>query len=518
MFHGNVSRQSAAEMFHENVSRSLPGFQEMTKMAEKTLYTQLLDYCKTDAYPFHMPGHKRRLGSMADPFSFDITEIEGFDNLHHAEGILKEAQERAADLYHAKEAFYLVNGSTAGILAAVSAALSGERAAFRGGHAQTGKKQEPVILCARNVHKAACHALYLNRARPVWLFPDMQGEINGKVQPAQVRRALEQYPDARAVFITSPTYDGIVSDIRALAQIAHEAGIPLIVDQAHGAHFGLHPDLPESAVTQGADLVITSLHKTLPSLTQTGLLLLGGNLISPEKLRRFLAIYQTSSPSYVLMAGMDACVGMMKRDAERIFGDLLANISRFRERVCALKYISLLQTDDPTRLLVSAGDRLSGAAICGILRKRFHIEAEMELPGYVLCLCGAGDDADGFERLCRALVWIDAWIDAQIPDEKSRMNPVVLQKRMAEAFTAEPEQVVPLYEAWDADAQPVPLHACAGRISGEFAYLYPPGMPLTIPGERIKPETAVLLAQAGQAGYGISGMADLSGKTIRVLR
>lgn len=501
-------------------------------MTERTLYDELRAYCATDAYPFHMPGHKRRLGSMADPFSFDITEIDGFDNLHHAEGILKEAQERAAALYGAKEAFYLVNGSTAGILAGVSAVLAGN-----GGPGG----EDPVILCARNVHKAVCHALYLNRARPIWLFPEVRGELSGKVDPEQVEKALELHPEARAVLVTSPTYDGIVSDIEALAKTAHSRGIPLIVDQAHGAHFGLHPALPQNAVRLGADIVITSLHKTLPALTQSALFLLGTDRVPAGKIRRFLAVYQTSSPSYVLMAGMDECIDMMKRDGEKIFGELLGQIRRFRERVRDLAYISLLPSDDPTRILVSAGGRLSGSAICGILREQFHIEAEMELPGYVLCLCGAGDDAAGLEKLYQAL----ARIDSQIAEGKAEQwmtsggwsadgryfseadaygqaaggpDPALLQRQIAEVFATEPERAATLHEAWDAACEPVPIGLCAGRVSGEFAYLYPPGVPLVIPGERIRPETAELLQAAGRSGYTVSGMEDLSGRQIRVLK
>ena len=503
-------------------------------MKDQTIYEKLKTYCAGDSYPFHMPGHKRRLGGMGDPFTIDITEIDGFDNLHHPEGILKDAQERAAALYGAGEAFYLVNGSTAGILAAAAAALSGGKAT-KGSTKGSPDESGPEILCARNVHKAVCHALYLNRARPVWLYPEMDGLLGeygicGRISPEQVRRALQEHPGAKAVLITSPTYDGVVSDVGAIAETAHAAGIPLIVDQAHGAHFGLHPQLPENAISLGADLVITSLHKTLPSLTQTGLLLLSGNLISPGTLRRFLAVYQTSSPSYVLMAGMDECVKMMNERGKDIYDQVLSCIRDFREEMKALHTIRLLPTDDPTRILISGGERLSGRAICDILREQFHIEAEMELPGYVLCLAGAGDDAEGFRRLGEALVQIDAAIDAAAGDTGDmqgtrRLQPEAesaeaqrLQAQMAKIFSSAPVSELPIHTAWDAGTQSVPLEESAGRISADFAYLYPPGMPLVIPGERIPPESAGLLARAEKAGFGISGMEDLTGKRIRVVR
>ena len=225
------------------------------------LYDELVRYCGSDAYPFHMPGHKRRLGQLNDPFSFDITEIDGFDNLHHAEGILLEAEKRAARLYGAEETHFLVNGSTAGILSAIGAVTTA------GGH----------LLMMRASHKAAYHAVaaggltahYLSglcggsapHIRLVGGFgkrTSSDGAEPGRSQadglteldcgqpadPAEVERALAEDPRIQAVYITSPTYDGIVSDVRAIAEIAHRHGIPLIVDEAHGAHFGMHEIFP----------------------------------------------------------------------------------------------------------------------------------------------------------------------------------------------------------------------------------------------------------------------------------
>ena len=255
------------------------------------LYDRLLQYQSSEMYPFHMPGHKRRKDDFANPFFIDITEIEGFDNLHHAEGILKDAQDRAAALYHSEETYFLVNGSTCGILAAVSACTA------RGGK----------ILMARNCHKAAYHAAYLRGLDIEYLYPEKEDifGINGGIHEDIVEKALEEFQDIQAVMITSPTYDGVVSNVEKIAQIVHRKGIPLIVDEAHGAHFGFHEYFPKSSVEMGADLVIHSLHKTLPSLTQTALLHVNGNRVDRECLRKFLDIYQTSSPSYVFMAGMD---------------------------------------------------------------------------------------------------------------------------------------------------------------------------------------------------------------------
>ena len=223
---------------------------------------------QSDIYPFHMPGHKRAFLPFANPYAIDITEIEGFDNLHHATGILQEAQQKAADLYGAQKTYYLVNGSTCGLLAAISAAVP------RGGK----------ILVARNCHKAVYHAMYLRQLVPVYLYPeDTAYGIQGQVTPQMVQKQLKQTPDIRAVVITSPTYDGVVSDIQSIADIVHAYGIPLIVDEAHGAHFGFSPEFPENATRLGADAVIMSVHKTLPAFTQTALLHLCSDRIAEKK-------------------------------------------------------------------------------------------------------------------------------------------------------------------------------------------------------------------------------------------
>ncbi|MCC8017096.1 MAG: aminotransferase class V-fold PLP-dependent enzyme, partial [Lachnospiraceae bacterium] len=268
-------------------------------LRENYLDEALIEYGRSDYYPFHMPGHKRqRLGDFL-PEEIDITEIEGFDNLHHAEGILREGQERLARLFGADESFYLVNGSTAGILAAVCGCIrKGDR-----------------ILIGRNCHKAVYHAAYLMEAKAEYLYPEPTDfGIQGSIAPGQVEKMLAERKDVRAVVITSPTYDGVVSDIRAIAEIVHGYGIPLIVDEAHGAHFGFSEGFPQKAIALGADLCVESLHKTLPSYTQSAVLHMmrgdnppafGANAavekadlrFEARRVRLYLGILQSSSPS-----------------------------------------------------------------------------------------------------------------------------------------------------------------------------------------------------------------------------
>ena len=369
------------------------------------LLQQLEQYGSSDYYPLHMPGHKRHISHFGDPFAIDITEIDGFDNLHHAQGILLEAQKRAAQLYGAEESFYLVNGSTCGILAAVSAAT----------------QRGDTVLMARNCHKAVYHAVFLNGLHAEYLYPeaDMERGINGSILPEQVRRALEGQEAQRisAVVITSPTYDGVVSDIRRIAAEVHRAGAVLIVDEAHGAHFPMHEYFPETSLACGADLVINSLHKTMPALTQSALLHVQGSRIDRERLRQYLGIYQTSSPSYVLMAAMDRCVGLMQDRGEALFAVFTERLEKMRLELGKMKRLYLVTGKeselsafdyDRSKVLISTERCVySGRELAEILRDEYHLEVEMDAPEYVTAIMTVSDTQEGFDRLTRALLEVD---------------------------------------------------------------------------------------------------------------
>ena len=524
------------------------------------LYDELVRYCGSDAYPFHMPGHKRRLGQLNDPFSFDITEIDGFDNLHHAEGILLEAEKRAARLYGAEETHFLVNGSTAGILSAIGAVTTA------GGH----------LLMMRASHKAAYHAVaaggltahYLSglcggsapHIRLVGGFgkrTSSDGAEPGRSQadglteldcgqpadPAEVERALAEDPRIQAVYITSPTYDGIVSDVRAIAEIAHRHGIPLIVDEAHGAHFGMHEIFPESSVKLGADLVIHSVHKTLPSLTQTALIHAQGKLVSRRRLREMLDIYQTSSPSYVLMASIDQCIRMLESQGKELFDRLAENLRWFYTAVADLSSISCIVTDDPSKILLRPAGHEAGE-LYDALRQTWHLQPEMLSRSYVLMLSSIGDDEEGFRRLSEALHQIDrSWSTAGSPPtvgkatmpEGDRRKPVGIgEQEEQEALSAVtgpeasremagsadrpaehargsfPEAVMTIRKAQDSAQERVLFAEAAGRVSGEYLYLYPPGIPLITPGERIPNDLPVRVWDLMAAGYAVEGTDDYS--------
>jgi arginine/lysine/ornithine decarboxylase len=502
---------------------------------ERMLDIELKGYGESDIYPFHMPGHKRQPIDSVDPYRIDITEIDGFDNLHSPTGILKEAQERAAALYGAKRSYYLVNGSTCGILAAICAAV--------------GRRQK--VLVARNCHKAVYHALSLWELSADYLYPKAtRSGIAGQISPEDVKRMLAQEDSYSAVIITSPTYDGVVSDIAAIAKIAHAYDIPLIVDEAHGAHFGLSPHFPASAVSLGADLVIQSMHKTLPCYTQTALLHLCSHRISAIAVEKYLDIFETSSPSYILMAGMEKCIRLLTEEREPLFDAYWEKLSRFYQQTDSLRYLQVGRpTDfsgeeaysfDPSKILIFTGDSgMTGKELYDRLLREYHLQMEMVSRDYVLAMTSVMDTQEGFDRLAAALAAMDGELDerngsagslatAGKADERNgsaELHADVGQqdeKNCRQTCGAEPElnmgiadmiyvpqqQVCRISEAESAEEEAVSLSEAAGRTSTVYVYLYPPGIPILAPGERITEKTIADLFSCREMGLKVIGLAD----------
>ena len=465
-------------------------------------------------YPYHMPGHKRNAcGSLPkEMYLRDITEIDGFDNLHQPESILLDLQKEAAALYGAEESFYLVNGSTGGILSAVSAALS------QGGH----------LLMARNCHKSAYHAAYLRTLTISYLYPQVLKEydIFDAVSREQVQRALEREPDIGAVLIVSPTYEGRISPIREIAELVHAKGIPLIVDEAHGAHFGFHEYFPVSAVSLGADIVIQSFHKTLPAMTQTAVLHLCSDRVSEKLIRRFLGIYETSSPSYILMASIDACIDTMAAEGYEMFREFTKMLEQARKRLSQCRYICLADPEkdvngvfdyDRSKLIFSTvNSTLTGAQLYDILLERYHIQMEMETETYSLALAAVGDREEGFERLCQAIEEIDREEEQKV--KKLNLTGMEERKMDAKSMYCVLNQVISISEAMETESESCILEECIGRISAEFAYLYPPGIPLLTPGEQITGQFIRNIKIYTEEGLYLQGLEDYTNQSIRVVK
>lgn len=456
-------------------------------MNELSLTQRLEQYSQSGALPFHMPGHQRRpLHSPALPWALDITEIDGFDDLHDPEGVLAESMARAARLWGAEGSRYLVNGSTGGILAALHAALP------------RGAK----VLVARNCHKSVYHALELLDLSPIFLQPplDPAFRVAGSLTVEAVAAALDAHPGIRALVFPSPTYDGVLSDVAGLCRLCHSRGVAVLVDEAHGAHLGFSP-FPAGAVAAGADVVIQSFHKTLPSLTQTAILHWQGRLVDPDRLARSLGIFQTSSPSYPLLASMDGCVRLLEREKDTLFPGWANRLAAFDKKIKSLRRLRVLchvgdrAEDhpaffgfDPSKLVISTrGTGLTGPALMERLRRDFGLELEMAAVDSVTAMTGLGTTGESLDALAAALLFIDA--------ELFPAPAVPLP-----AIPSLPKRVLSAGEALERPAETLPLDRAAGRIAAEYLWAYPPGIPLLVPGEEVGADFAALCARYEAAG------------------
>ncbi len=425
----------------------------------------------------HMPGHKRNTADA--PFlsrlggELDVTEIDGFDDLHNPKGILHDSMERAANLWGSKHAIYLVNGSTCGILAGI----------------YSNTKRGGKVIMARNCHMSVYNAVELCELNPVFIMPriDASFGIYASLQPADVEAALEMNPDASLVVLTSPTYDGVISDIRAICEKAHARGVPVLVDEAHGAHLGFSPYFKGGSVEAGADIVIQSIHKTLSSLTQTAIAHLNGSIVNLKKFMRSLTIFETSSPSYLLLASIDGCVALLEGKGRELFRQWEENLHIFDERISSLGHLKVLmhgdcsfehhpeifEFDRSKILITSRKKTCSGVGLMKAFRMEHNIELEMASGQYALAMTGLGDTKEGIKRFARALCRLDQTCNRS--DSKPPFTPIpVIPKRR-----------LPLSEAVVADAEYVDAKKAEGRISTEYVWAYPPGVPLIIPGEEI---------------------------------
>jgi len=482
------------------------------KQAER-LYTKLIEYGHSDVYPYHMPGHKRTAEGAGleyaceeihneDPLasirSIDITEIEGFDNLHHAEGILKDAQEYAARAYGARQSFYLVGGSTTGILTAVSALLP------RNGH----------ILIARNCHKSVYHAIFLRGLRVSYLQPEYEEDfmVPLPITAESVRQALAKEPDIQAVLITSPTYEGLVADVEEIAKVVHEAGIPLIVDEAHGAHFGFAKELPVSSVPF-ADVVVHSTHKTTRALTQTALLHVCSERVDEAEIQRYLDIYMTSSPSYILMASIEEAIRELSEKGQQMYTDYIRGRRTFLDMAASLKHFEILKTpgicQDPCKFVIGYKDKaLSGQVLYDILLKRFHLQMELCQGKHVLAIMTPHDGEAGFIRFLCALRELDKEGEQKTDQAsflESDREPTMSLPHKKELPSKLPIQKMSLEEAWRKGRR-VLLSDSIGQVCSEFVYQYPPGVPIMVPGEVWDEAQIAYIRDILDKGYEVLGL------------
>lgn len=434
------------------------------------LYDKLKNYSKSGIYPFHMPGHKRTdiTEEGIIPYNIDITEIHDFDNLHSPNGVIDEIQKKAAKLYNAKNAFILINGSTGGILSAIRSMTN----------------QGDKILMARNCHKSVYNSAELFNLNVDYIFPDTDSRYNilTSVSPYDIEDKLTKHNDEiRLVIITSPTYEGVVSDIKSISEICHKHGAKLLVDEAHGAHFPFSDSFPDEALNCGADAAVLSLHKTLPSLTQTALLITNDSELS-EILAENLAVFETSSPSYILMSSIEKCLDFCENSKDK-FKEYCCNLKMVREKLKNLKYLKIYDKSDTDfdydigKIVISTTNaNISGTKLAEILRNNYQIETEMTYSDYVIAMTSVCDTEKAFDMLSDALISIDSELSKGADTERVPLKNLYTGKN----FNA--------CELYKFNKETIPFQNSEFRTSAEYIWAYPPGIPLIVPGEIISKE------------------------------
>ena len=483
-----------------------------------TLISRLKENRDSNIYPFHMPGHKRMPVDdelLSEICGIDITEIKGFDDLHNPGGIIKEAEERTRKLFAADETHYLVNGSTCGILAAVCGSVS----------------SGDDIIIASNCHRSVYNAAMLSGATLHEITPEYESyfETFGGVEADAVDEALSQvYGGGRvAVVITSPTYEGITSDVAAISDVCRKRGAILIVDAAHGAHFGLSPYFPQSAVAAGADVVVTSVHKTLPAMTQTALIHINEHCASKERIRRMLPVFMTSSPSYVLMASIDSMTKLLKEKKTELFSEYSKRLEDLYKTAEGFECLSLLKKEkltakgsadhDKGKIVIrDLTGKLTGPALYDTLFDTYGICAEMATATHVVLMTSVADTEEGFARLADALTKIESGLCSSTIIPKSRkilkklydrfIGKKVVTQMMGNMQKSYDNNI--MKTVFEDDTETIPVELAEGRTAKDFVSVYPPGIPVTVPGRVISAQAVDTLLEAKKEGLTITGLTD----------
>lgn len=447
-------------------------------------------YLGTEPLPMHMPGHKRNTDVISDIFSRDITEISGFDNLHSPSGLLKDLEDAAAALWHKENAYCSVGGATAMILAAVCASAISNPGSD--------------VLVAMNCHLSVWNALALAGSSVVPLMPsfDPQFPFSGPVTPAEIENILVRNPKIKTVIITSPTYEGVMSDTEQIYKITKRYDACLITDCAHGAHLGLDDAFfgPDAF----GDIVIKSLHKTLNAPTQTAVMLTDKDCPVPAGvIMNFIDIFETTSPSYVLLGGISKCIASINKNTD-IMKPWENGIRYAEDALSELRNYKLWKAPCRERSkLVILGD---GIKLATNLRCDYNVECEAAFATHIIAMTGIGDTEDSIKRFCDAVIRLDELQDNYEDVSEKKFSPRPQPKFLTTVRDA-------CLRGMTADEKP--LEESCGLIAGEFLFAYPPGVPLLIPGEMITDQTIKFAKNAGSALY-MNGRRSFDGK-IKVL-
>ncbi|MFZ5354222.1 MAG: aminotransferase class I/II-fold pyridoxal phosphate-dependent enzyme [Bacillota bacterium] len=476
----------------------------------------LLDYYEEGVVPFHMPGHKK--GNLYSKIGFDlfdtsmltldVTEIPGIDNLHCPEDAIKEAQRLAAKAFGADYTFFLVNGTTCGIYSMIMAATN------------PGDK----IIVPRNCHKSVAGAVILGRLKPVYINPSIDSKLRAAmgITPQEIEAIIMQHPDAKTVVITNPTFYGACSDIEGIAKAVHKHNMLLLVDEAHGAHFKFHSRLPVSAMKAGADAAAQSTHKTLAAMTQASMLHVKSERIDIDKLKFFLQLNQTTSPSHIMLATLDITRYIMEETGKELLDASISSSNWARDEINCIKGVYCLGRDrigkygiydiDDTRLTINFSNLgVGGTEIEHLLRKSFKIQVEMSDLYNIVAIASIGDDAKSYEKLVYALSMLAAKAKHSEDLNDSFSNRLYL-KEIA------PVQAMLPWEAVYGEKEYISIENSIGRICGEMLIPYPPGIPVIMPGELITEEVLDYIAECMDKGIKINGPSDATLEKIAVIK
>ena len=477
--------------------------------AQAPLFEKLVENSKQNLVSFHVPGHKWGRGidaAAAEYFEqllkLDATEISGLDDLHHAQGIIQEAQQLAAQCFGAEESFFLVNGSTVGNLAMILSTC----------------QKGDLLIVQRDMHKSVLHGLMLAEARAVFVSPsiDPVSGLSMGVSLSDMKEALQTYPQAKGVCITNPSYYGLGTNITSLAEIVHQSNKVLLVDEAHGAHFGFHGETPPSALSCGADMVVQSTHKMLTAMTMGAMLHVQGQRINREAVRKWLAVLQSSSPSYPIMASLDLARKWICAHSKDSMGDTIYRIRQFIEAVEKDMHFEVLKVkdrvntcyQDPFKVIIKEKYGLfSGYRLQQELESRGCM-IEMADPVHVLIVFSVGTIQEDLDRLYEALNDIFRQNQGR-KQEKSPLTAngvhISFYQRISQPIQFSASQVVPSYE----ETEKVPLANAVNRKAANMLIPYPPGIPILFPGETISEQVIEYLQQLAALGAKFQGSEDI---------
>lgn len=478
------------------------------------LFDGLLQHIQQNPIQFHIPGHKG--GAGMDPsfrefigsnaLSLDLINISPLDDLHHPDGIIKEAQQLAADAFGADETFFSVQGTSGAIMTMIMSVCG------------PGEK----IIVPRNVHKSIMSAIVFSGATPIFIHPEIDKTlgISHGITVEAVKKALHAHPDAKGLLVINPTYFGVSANLKAIVSLAHSYDIPVLVDEAHGVHIHFHDKLPLSAMQAGADMAATSVHKLGGSLTQSSVLNIQGDRVSKHRVQSIISMLTTTSTSYILLASLDAARRHLVMNGEELLSETISLAYKTRNALNRINGIycpgnELLDDKaifdlDPTKIIISVKDLgVSGYDVEVWLRENYQIEVELSDLYNILCIITFGDTEEKTNKLIEALTKLSLE-QLGIIEKKERKHVNVYVPNIP-TLSFSPR------DAFYAETELIALENSDGRVSAEFVMVYPPGIPILIPGEIIDKENLDYIAKNIEAGLPVQGPEDPTLKTIRVI-